>query len=636
MLLGWLLAASPALASPASPLEAVWQAVRADQLPQALARLDALPPVLAAGVEGRFLRGLVLLRLERPAEAAPALATVPLDHALGLAARLNRALALIAAGDPAGARTALRDLVDRRARIPAARREAAGAVLYNAALALLARGRADLARETLQDLERALPGTRAARQAGALLAADPGRPPEAAVCVTDYRARRYAAARACFERLLRATGPDATILYAVGYAAFQQGDHAAAEAAFDRTLLLSPRDGDARFMRALCLAHRRAYPEAVTELEAALAAGLSSEDPAEARRYLAKLRPLLVRPLRSAWILEASVSVGYDSYPLLGGSAATASSGAGATGTGTGFDTVAAAVGYRWIRREAWSTTLRYHLEQVLVWQDLQGLGGASTARRAGSGAAAGPTTEVSLQSHGVDLGTRWVGRRLSAGGGLGAGLELVGLRTLTPLAATLALDGLLEWRAHRLTSTRLGLVYAPQWGLDDAVAYLTGHGVAGQVAQVLHVGRRLELSLGYRGAYAGLGRFVQPVADCPAGEPCALDVPYANHQHRGTLSLLGRPWSWLVVTFAAALEGRYYVDAGTYRLVGGGTVERVRRDLGQSYALEFRFRLARGLELSAGYRFTRNRSTIQASTTGIDEGYDRHRAELSLAYRRP
>jgi hypothetical protein len=192
------------------------------------------------------------------------------------------------------------------------------------------------------------------------------------------------------------------------------------------------------------------------------------------------------------------------------------------------------------------------------------------------------------------------------------------------------------EQRWHRLTSTRLGLVVAPQWGLDDAVTYLTGTAVAGQVAQVLHVGRRFELSIGYRGAWVGLGRFTQPVADCVAGEPCALDVPYANHQHRGTLSLLGRPWSWLTLNAEATMEGRFYPEAGTYRLASGSTVEQVRRDLTQSYALELRFRLARGLELAAGYRFTRNWSSIESSVTGIDEGYDRHRAELQLSYRRP
>jgi tetratricopeptide (TPR) repeat protein len=552
----------------------------------------------------------------------------------GPVGQYNRALALLKQGRHADAARLASGLIRNRRWWRGSSREVAAAALYNLSLAFLARGVPRVARRLLG----AIPaGTAAHGPARLLLRAAPGPASRPMTCVAQYRARRYRVARRCFRTLLPKTGPDAQILYAIGYSSYQLREYRVALGAFRRVLLVQPADGDALFMAGLAAAQLGHHRLALGFFLRGLKVGLRNESPAEARRYVRVLRKLLASRLRSGWLVSASLTLGHDTHPRLGGSAAAAGTSDGSSDVGSGFTAIALGLGYRWLRplrrrpdrvlRGALSLGYRFH--QVIVFSDLsQGSPGHGVWRPTDV------TGGLSLQTHTVDLEARLLGRRWHAGLRVGGHVELFGLRDFGPLTAGGDLEADVTARWNRLTASHLSLNYSPQRALTAGVGYLTGHGLVGELGQSLRY-KRLQVAISYRLGVWWLGRLLTPVADCATNEACGLDVPFSNHMHRGQLRLGVRATRWLDFDAQVAMAHRTYWEAGVYRLASGGQAQRRRLDLIQLFRLEARFRLHRGLHLGLAYGFTRNQSTINAQSVGIEEGYDRHRIWASLSYRR-
>jgi len=514
-------------------------------------------------------------------------------------------------------------------------REVAAAALYNLSLAFMAHGVSRVARGLLK----AIPASTAAHgPALLLLRAAPGPAARPLTCAAQYRARRYRAARRCFRTLLPKIGPDAQILYAIGYASYQLREYRVALGAFRRVLVVGPTDGDAMFMSGLAAAQLGRHRQALGFFLRSLKVGLKTESPAEARRYVRVLRKLLASRLRSGWLFTSSISLGYDTHPRLGGSAVAAGTSDGSTDVGSGFADAALGLGYRWLRplRRRRNTVLRgalsldYRFQQRVVFSDLS----QTTTIGHGIWRSGELTGGLSLQTHQLGLEARLLGQRWHAGLRLGGHAEISGLQDFAALLAGGDLEADVTLRWHRLTASHVTLSYYPQRALSAAVEYLTGHGLVGQVGQSLRY-KPLRLSLGYRLSVWWLGRILTPIADCEASEACGLDVPFSNHVHRGQLRLAMRAARWLEFDARVAVAHRTYWEAGLYRLAVGNVAERRRYDLIQQYRLEVRFRLLRGLHLGLAYGFTRSLSTIDVQSVGIDEGYDRHRIWTSLSYRR-
>lgn len=510
-------------------------------------------------------------------------------------------------------------------------RELAAAALYNLALAFLVRGKPRIARRLL----RAIPASTAAHgPARRLLGVAPRPASQPLSCVAHYRARRYRAARRCFRGLLPRTGPDAQILYAIGYASYQLREHRAALGAFQRVLLLRPADGDALFMAGLARLQLGHHRRALGLFRRALQAGLKSESPAEARRYVRMLRAVLASRLRSGWLWAVSLRLGYDTHPRLGGSAAAAGTSDGSTAEGSGFSSMGFGVGYRWLRalrrrpnhvlRGALSVGYRFH--QLVVFSDLEQQVIGRSWRMVDV------TGGLSLQTHALGLEARLLGGRWQAGLRLGGHVELSGLQDMSPLLAGGDLQADVAVRWHPVTTSHLEVRYSPQGALSSGMDYLTGHGLVSELRQSLRY-KRFRASVGYRLGVWWLGRLVTPETDCEAGEPCGLDIPYSNHVHLGQLRLGLRAARWLNLDGALSVAHRTYWDPGLYRPAFEGPVELQRIDLIQDYRLSVRFQVRKGMHLALAYSFTRNRSTIDEESVGIEEGYYRHRIWASFAY---
>lgn len=453
-------------------------------------------------------------------------------------------------------------------------------------------------------------------------------------CAAHYGARRYRTARTCFEQLLRRLGPSDQLLFAIGYSSYQLKEYRRALASFEGLLRRKPRDGDAIFMTAMARAQLGHHARALRLFQRALAVGLREESPSEARRYVRSLQKLLRNRLRSGWLVSATLTLGYDSHPRLGGGAAASSTSDGSTGEGSGFAELDLRVGYRWLRPLGKGgpkglALLNYRFDQLLMFTDLQ-----PTSTRGSAWRGQDVVSGLSLQHHELSVAGRLLGSRWTGGLRLTGQLELAGLRDIAPLIAGLSVEGDLTAQWHRLTATALSAGYSPQWALADAMGYLAGHGVFARLGQQLRWKSRLRVELSYRLGVWWLGTLETPASDCPANTPCGLFIPYSNYAHRGALDLHVRAAPWLAFDGRAALEHRTYWEDGLYRTHNGSTITVQRLDLLQHVRLEALFRLAKNLRLGVAYAFTRNRSTVDADV-GIDEGYDRHQVWATLAYRR-
>ncbi len=572
------------------------------------------------------------LRAGRLARAEAAFATIPLHHPRGLAAIYNRVLCLVRLGRPDRAQAVARALAEASPRLPAARREAAAAALYGSALALTTRGYAAPGRQLLQLLTVRFPGTAAARRARTALRPPPRRARQAAPpllrCVTAYRAKRYGEALICFRARLAQDGASADLLYATAYAAYQVRRYKEARRLLRRAHRLRPRDGDTLFMLGLTEARLGDYDEATGHLRTALAVGMQSERPREARRVLGQLAALRKARPRSGWLIRGTLALGYDSHPHLTGIAASSGTSDSASAQGSGYAALTAGLGYRWVHRHG-ATLLDYRFHQWLVFTDLYGQQSATPGRRP---AATGEQTRLSFQSHRLGLEHRQSGRHWTFSAAGTGRLELVGLRPidLQAVGGTFQVEGGGLW--HRLTSTYLGLGYAPQRAVDSEVSYLTGHGLQLWVEQRLHLGSRFRVALRYRFGKWWLGTLTQT---CDSSVPCAVRVPFSHQEHRAGLTLRARLARWFTVRGAAQVLHRIYDEPGEYLPVGGTTVSRRRIDTAGIYSLELEFRLRAWCRLGLSYSFTHNHSTIDEASTGIEESYHRHVAEAYLTLER-
>lgn len=456
----------------------------------------------------------------------------------------------------------------------------------------------------------------------------PAPPADLATCVERYRAKQYRGARDCFAALVAAGDRTAPIRFALGYCHYQLREHGPAERRFREAVALEPKDGDLRFMHGMALAQQKREAEALAELRRALALGLKSEDPAEARRTIRLLERLLAARPRQGWLTRLTARVGYDSRPRLEGAAAQAGSSDGQSTAGSAVVGIEASLGYRILHGRWGSTTLSYAFHQRLVLSDVLSQG-TGRAGRFGT-----PPPELSLQVHRLRGAFRAAGTRVSGGLQVGGEVELAGLRTFGALVAAVPLEADLQVHWHALTRTRLALGGAWQRALDESVGYLGGGGLWVGLSQHLRW-RILTAELGWELGSWWLGTASQPVSDCQAGDPCALEVPYSHLANRVRLALGVRPRPWLALAAGAGLAHRRYRPEARYRSSAGQEVSLTRVDLTPQVDVALRFRLAKGLWLELAWRYVYNRSTVNEAEVGIEEGYQRHVAELGLAWSR-
>lgn len=452
--------------------------------------------------------------------------------------------------------------------------------------------------------------------------------PDLHLCAEHYQAGRHAQARDCYSHVLTQAGGSAPIFFALGYCHYRLGEHALAERRFRESIALEPQDGDARFMRALALAHLRREREAVAELKRALALGLVSEDPKEARRTLLLLERVIAARPNKGWLYRLVVRIGYDSRPRLEGSAAVAGASDGEDASPTGLMALEADLGYRFLHGRWGSTSLSYGLHQRLVLSDVLARD-SSQVGRFGT-----PAPELSLQVHRARVELRATGRVLSGGLRAGGELELAGLRSFGPFIVALPLEGDLRAQWHPLTHTRLTLGGAWQWALNPAVAHLGGGGLVGGLEQHLRW-QRLTGLVRYELGSWWLGSATQDMVACPPQEACVLLAPYAHLAHRLRLGLKVRCLKWLTAVVEAGFGHRAYRPHGRYRTAGNRDVSLARVDLTQDYRIALRFSLMVRLWLELGYQFIGNHSTVNQETAGVEEGYRRHLVELGLRFER-
>jgi len=642
-LIGFLSVFTQAGATAAPPeeepaLAPAWRAYREGRTEEARELLASQPEAARESAGATLLSGLLYLDEGNAEEAELTFARVPLAHPLGLAARYNRALAFVQLNQPGDAVYAARTIADALPSLPKARREAAGAAIHNTAMALLAGGHPKRARELFRLIIESLPGTGAARSARKMLdARKRDAAPALQSCVKSYRAKEYRRARRCFAQLVEQHGPSAEILYAMGYADFQLGKYRRAATKFEGALIANPRDGDALFMLAMARAHLGQDQTALGLFQDALAVGLSAEDPDEARRHIRTLTRLIANRVRRGWVMTADAGAGYDSNPRPTGAASAASTSYGDDAPGTGFARVLLGAEYRQphARSERGKlrglTTLGYGLTQRVLFSDFakQDTSAAGRPRRHES------LSELSLQTHTAFLDTRlmrgaWTGKLRASGS-----VDLSGLRTFGPLLAHANASPRTEYAWSRHLSTQVGAGYTAQKSLDEGIDYLTGYGIFAEVGQAAQLGSRLRVEVSYRAVAWWLGTFEQSNSDCASEEPCALSVPYSNHMHRPALSLEASADSGLAVEAEVALERRVYWDEGLYRTASDVEVTEERRDLATCFAVEARIPVATDVRLLLGADYTRNRSSIDVASTGIDEGYDRFEVSAQLSYRK-
>ncbi len=622
-----------------SDLAPAWRAYREGRAVEAREALAAQPTQTRQSPSGLLLGGLLQLEDGNAEGAARTFARVPLAGPLGLAARYNQTLALLQAERLDDAVRTARALVDALPSLPKSRHEAAGAALYNMAMAMLAHGHTRSARRIFGLIAERLPETAAAKSATSMLEAKGAKEaPPIQRCVGSYRAKEYREARACFTQLVEAHGPSAEVLYAIAYSDYQLGEYTRAAAEFERALVASPKDGDAIFMLAMARAHMGQHQIALDLFRDALEIGLTTEDPAEARRHIRTLSRLLAQRLRKGWVFDADVSAGYDSNPRPTGGAAAASTSYGTEPEGSGFAFADLDFEHRWPhstrpgQRLGGLTAAGYRLTQYLLFSDL-----ASTV-------SPGPGihsrwqdtfSDMSLQTHTAYLYSRiphgaWTGRLHASGS-----VELSGLRDFGPLLAAAYASPELEYAWNRRTTSHLAAGYSPQTALDEDLDYLSGHGLFAEVSQSARWGSAVEVSVSYRVAAWWLGTFAQSATECTGEEPCALTVPYSNHLHRPSLSVDLTSSSGLALGGELALERRVYWDESLYRLSTGVQVAEERRDLAVSAAAVARIPAGKNLRFVIEAEYTHNRSTIDEETTGIEEGFDRFAISAGLSYRK-
>ncbi len=580
------------------------------------------------------LLGLVVFATASPGLASSdSPAETGVEPAQDAVAAYNQIVALLAQDRIDEAAAHARALAAMPART-ASQRETVGAALYNAALGFLTRGQPTIARELLERITASLPGTSAATSAAELLARAPDRAaPDTATCIADYRDQKFRAARDCFRDLVAASGPDSELLYAIGYASYQLGDYRPAIAAFEQALVIRPRDGDVLFMLAMARAHKGDHAIALDKFRAAVAAGLEAEDPAEAERYIASLKKLLATRITGGWMVSADAAAGYDSYPLPTGGAAAATSSFGEEVAGSGFSTLRAGFGYRWPRYGGPSgglaalTSAGYQLSQYLLFSDFGSAGG-----RGHGMLSATSLSDLSLQTHGVYLVTRHRRGAWTFGGRTAAGLELGGVSDFDPLLVTTSLAPELEYRWGRRTVTGVTAGFTPQWSLATDLDPLAGQGLFVEALHSFRPHPRLSLRAGYRLTSWWLGRYTGSASDCPAGETCAIDVPYSHYSHRPALGLALDAGAMLILA-EGALEQRVYQGDGVYIQRDGSSVTAHRTDLAEVATVTASFSLGPHTELSLDAAYTHNDSTIDTETSG-SEGYDRLVIGAQLAYR--
>jgi tetratricopeptide (TPR) repeat protein len=605
------------------------KAYRNQDYKKALAVLSRLPEPGRSAPRVLFLKGLASYKNSDFESAVRAFARIPVGHRLGMAALYNRAAGWLAGRRPGRALELARKLALAKSRLPVSSHGVAAAALFNISIAFWANRREAEAIHVLRLIAVRFRGTRAHRLALKLLKQSGQRPVEVTIrrCAHFYKKENYSRAVKCFLALLKKRGPDVQILYALGYARYQLKRYRKALNAFDQALLLNPFDGDLVFMKAMACMRLGQYRRAVTFFEKALKLGLSEESPSEARRYLKILRVHLRRRMTTGWHFSVQAKGGYDSHPRLSGSAAAAGTSQWSSKEGSGFIEVELSAGYAFGRANPFRADVEYQISQLVIFSDF-----ASQVQRHGA-RAQDDESGLSYQSH--ILATRFLLRfsRLDLRLNLGGFVELAGLRAITPVDGGGIVRPGLDFRWNTFTASEIRLQWTGQKAFTDDFSYLTGHGVSFGAAERFWWKKIIRVVPGYTFSYWWLGTAVTETSDCVGGEPCALSVPYSFAWHKAEVSFESVPVRWLYLEASAALWYRRFSQSGLYRMAAGGDVVKRRKDLTQVYRAVVGFKVFKGARLDLRYRAAHNRSTINADTVGIEEGYTRHVIEIRFKY---
>jgi len=455
--------------------------------------------------------------------------------------------------------------------------------------------------------------------------------PALSVCVAHYQSRRYEKAAACFSARLKAYGSKPGVLFALGYTRYQQGRYDRAASLFAAVSLMIPADGDALFMQGMSAFRLGQYNKARGFFARALSLGLSNEDPKEARKYRDKAKEILKKKAKrvTGWHVRLDVSGGYDSHPRLFGIAAESYTSAFSNSQGSGIATLAATGGYRFPMGARFLGDFEYAFSQLLVFSDVESTTG-STHQRSGRDE---ESTSLSLQSHSFRFTSLYSRSRLSLALASEAFADMAGLRPLTPMTGGGGLGAKVAYRWAFFTRSSLLFRYTAQRGLDETFAYLSGQGLSVKLGQALWWSRWLHVEPSYRFAAWWLGTLATDTADCPSGEACVLEFDYSGHIHEAALSVASRPLSWLSLDAVFAFQHRRFLNPGIYRFPTSGDVSVLRKDLFERLRLKVSFHTSRHTRLGLCYIFEHNDSTVDAETTGIEEGYSRHVVEGSFSY---
>lgn len=450
-------------------------------------------------------------------------------------------------------------------------------------------------------------------------------------CLLAYQNKKYTSALSCLKKLIRKTGPNKDLLYALGYTTYQLRRYSQSARYFGDAAKITPKDGDTSFMQALVALRRERYNQAARLFHRALTLGMKEEDPREARRYLKLLAKLRRTKTKTGWSLTTAASAGYDSRPRLSGAAFDARTHTWTATAGSAFLSSLLKVGYRFHPARVLMGDVRFLFSQRTVFSDLE----------------KNPTVQPRLHQSEVPppssqqvfrLGYTQTFKKDNFFTALTAAgfFELSGLDPPKPFFIGLktVLHAGYAWKPY--TTTLLWVGSRPRRALTDLYAHLTGYDVFTGVGERFKWKNRFFVLPSYRFSVRRLKTMELNWRDCPANETCVLEAPYDAKAHEIQLTVTAHLHSRVQLDLGSLVGWQRFDKPSTYRLSGGMIVRKRRQDFFHQHTMDLSVRIVSGLKLTATYLFEQNRSNIEEKTTDIGESYTRHLFCAGIEYIRP
>jgi Flp pilus assembly protein TadD len=585
-------------------------------------RAASLQPTSAVA---RFNLGSALLETGRAAEAERAyLDAARLDEKVAPLALYDAGLAAARSADDQRAAASARASADERAdahlraAVESARAAGAAPIAERASARLDERGRArrDRARARVRGLMQQ--GKDALAQGRAYDAAE------------AYRAALAAAD--ADEQQVFGDADRAELEYALGHALYQQGILGPAARAFAAAATLAPRDPEFQLMLGLVRMRLGADAEARAALSAALALGLTGDDAARARGYLAAIAA------EPRFTLDARAGGGWDSDVPESNQIIVEPSGAATSERAAGFLSADLDVSYRPVGTSRSGVTLEYRFGQTAYLSSALDL--------------------YSLQEHDVSAAAAYTLRdRLKLELGIDGYLLFAGVQTFGFFQAGVAVGPRVTVDEGHGLETAFRYVHVFKASLDPNYDYLSGARDEAAVSQTWRTSRG-RVRVGYQFTDEAIGAQVigtsQLEAGCNAVQgqpvppppllPCddTYTIPYSYYGNQVSLmGVIDLPWS-LHGQLMLRYEHRDYpkesVVFDPITLTNGH--RRLRIDDRFTVDATLRRTLRWGLHVEFAYTLVVNRSTIDFTNPSTPYDYDnknyfKHVLMLELTYSR-